>query len=95
MNAQPGLNMPAAYAALEARFRRIRAVRDAGGMLHWDLSVMMPPGGAAARAEQLATLQVVGHAMLTDPAVVILRTASARSGVGMNSPGPLNMLRSA
>jgi carboxypeptidase Taq len=63
------MNLPAAYATLETRFRRLQAVREAAGMLHWDMSVMMPPGGAEARAEQLATLHVVGHGMLTEPAL--------------------------
>lgn len=57
----------AAYDRLEARFRRREILAEAGGMLHWDMSAMMPPGGAAARAEQLATLEVLGHELLTDP----------------------------
>jgi carboxypeptidase Taq len=61
------MNLPAAYAALETRFRRLHAVREATGMLHWDMSVMMPPGGAESRAEQLAVLQVIGHGMATAP----------------------------
>ena len=35
-------------------------------MLHWDMSVMMPPGGADARAEQISALKLISHAMLTD-----------------------------
>lgn len=34
-------------------------------MLHWDAAAMMPTGGAAARAEQLATLRGVAHQHLT------------------------------
>jgi carboxypeptidase Taq len=58
-----------AYQELEARFRRMNALGQATGMLHWDMSGMMPPGGAGARAEQLAALKVVGHEMLTHPAI--------------------------
>ncbi|MBL8703992.1 MAG: carboxypeptidase M32, partial [Rhodospirillales bacterium] len=58
-----------AYQELESRFRRINALGQATGMLHWDMSVMMPPGGAEARAEQLAVLKVTGHEMLTHPAM--------------------------
>jgi carboxypeptidase Taq len=36
----------------------------------------MPPGGAASRAEQLATLATINHAMLTDPAVSDLLDAA-------------------
>jgi carboxypeptidase Taq len=54
-----------AYRRLEGRFRRWSALREAAGMLHWDMSAMMPEGGHAARAEQLAALDVVSHEMLT------------------------------
>lgn len=57
------------YRALEDRFRRLSAVDDARAMLQWDLAVIMPSGGAAARAEQLAVLSVISHQMLTDPAL--------------------------
>ena len=38
-------------------------------MLGWDASAVMPPGGAAARGDQLAVLAGVAHAMLTAPEV--------------------------
>jgi carboxypeptidase Taq len=47
---------PSSYKQLEQRFARLGRLRDAQGILHWDRSVMMPAGGAAGRAEQLATL---------------------------------------
>lgn len=52
------------YAALEARFARLGALGEAAGVLHWDMAVNMPPGGADARAEQLATLKIVCHELL-------------------------------
>jgi carboxypeptidase Taq len=61
-----------AYQELERRFHRLRALRDATGVLHWDMSTMMPSGGAAARAEQLASLQVVCHGILVDPVLTDL-----------------------
>ena len=61
--------MNAAYARLRSRFARIALVGEAGAVLHWDASAMMPPGGAAARGEQLATLAGLAHEMLTAPAV--------------------------
>ncbi|MDH5750773.1 MAG: carboxypeptidase M32, partial [Rhodospirillales bacterium] len=56
-----------AYGQLEEKFQRLLAVRDAEAMLHWDLSAMMPKGGAAARAEQLAALKAVQHGMISAP----------------------------
>jgi Zn-dependent M32 family carboxypeptidase len=62
--AQPPAENPA-YTALETRFRRLNALREAAGVLHWDMSTLMPRGGAEARAEQLAALQVTCHELLT------------------------------
>ena len=59
----------AAYGRLKARFARIATLGEAAAMLHWDASAMMPPGGGAARGEQLATLAGLSHEMLTAPEV--------------------------
>ena len=56
-----------AYNALKERFAEIDALGGALSVLNWDQAVMMPPGGAAARAEQIATLAVLRHGRLTDP----------------------------
>src|SRR5205823_9422588 len=56
-----------AYHQLETRFRRIGAIEEAIAMLHWDAAAMMPAGGARARTEQLATLEVIAHEALTAP----------------------------
>ena len=58
-----------AYAALEARFRRLGLLGGAAAMLHWDWATMMPPGGAEARAAQLAELALIRHETLTDSRV--------------------------
>ena len=58
-----------AYAALEKRFRRYSALSGASGVLGWDQETMMPSGGAEARAEQMATLDVLQHELLATPAV--------------------------
>jgi len=55
--------------ALEGAFRRIDALGGASAVLGWDRLVMMPPGGAEARAEQSATLQVLSHELMTAPAM--------------------------
>jgi carboxypeptidase Taq len=60
---------PPAYDRLVARFARIATVGEAIGMLGWDASVMMPPGGAAARGDQLAVLSGIAHEMTTADAL--------------------------
>jgi len=84
-----------AYAELEARFHRLYALRNAAGMLQWDTAAMMPPGGAAARAEQLAALHVVCHGMLADPAVSDLldRAESERASLGEWQSANLSEMR--
>lgn len=63
--------------ALEARFRRLSALSGAAGVLSWDRLVMMPPGGAEARAEQAAALDVLAHELLTAPEVSDLLAQAA------------------
>jgi carboxypeptidase Taq len=58
-----------AYDRLTARFARIATVGEAIAMLGWDASVMMPPGGAAARGDQLAVLSGLVHELTTAPAI--------------------------
>ncbi len=59
--------MTDAYARLAGRFARIATLDEAGAMLGWDAAAMMPPGGAAARGDQLAVLAGLGHELLTAP----------------------------
>jgi len=61
--------MPAletAYDQLVSCFRRRGALEEAAGVLHWDTATLMPSGGAEARGEQIATLNVLSHELLTD-----------------------------
>lgn len=62
------MSVQSAYAHLEDVFRRHAAIGEAVGVLHWDMSVMMPRNGSEARAEQMSVLQVAAHALITDPA---------------------------
>lgn len=57
--------MKSAYERLTDRFRLIATVGECMSMLGWDASVIMPPGGGAARGDQLAALAVIGHQHLT------------------------------
>jgi carboxypeptidase Taq len=65
-----------AYRQLETRFRRIGALEEAISVLHWDTAAIMPAGGAAARAEQLATLRLLAHEHLTAPELADLLSAA-------------------
>jgi carboxypeptidase Taq len=59
-----------AYDRLAARFARIATIREASAVLGWDEATMMPPGGAAARGDQLAVLAGLAHAALTTPEII-------------------------
>jgi carboxypeptidase Taq len=61
--------MKSAYERLTDRFRLIATVGECMSMLSWDASAIMPPGGGAARGDQLAVLAVLGHQHLTAPEV--------------------------
>ncbi len=54
-----------AYHALEGRFKEVADLRGALAILHWDRHTMMPAGGNAVRAEQIATLEQITHQRLT------------------------------
>ena len=65
-----------AYTDLEARFSRLGSVEEAIAVLHWDAAAMMPAGGGAARAEQLATLRGIAHQLLAAPEIADLLAAA-------------------
>ncbi len=54
-----------AYQSLEAIRKRISALSNAMGILHWDMETMMPDGVAPARAEVLAEMSLMVHEMET------------------------------
>lgn len=54
-------------AILKAKLADVKNLGEASALLSWDQQVLMPPGGAEARAEQLATLDKLSHEMfITD-----------------------------
>jgi carboxypeptidase Taq len=61
--------MTEAYTRLERHFARMSALGGAAAVLDWDQATMMPSGGAEARAEQLSTLAVLRHEIMTSPEV--------------------------
>ena len=58
-----------AYDRLTARFARIATIGEASSVLGWDAATMMPPGGGAARGDQLAVLAGMSHSLLVAPVV--------------------------
>ncbi|MBC7953436.1 MAG: carboxypeptidase M32 [Rhodospirillaceae bacterium] len=56
-----------AYAQLEAIFRKASILGDTLSVLHWDMSTMMPDGGADSRSDQLALLKSMAHELVTQP----------------------------
>jgi carboxypeptidase Taq len=56
-----------AYDRLTAQFARIATIDEASSVLGWDAAAMMPPGGGAARGDQLAVLAGLAHNLLTRP----------------------------
>lgn len=71
---------PHALQELKQRLREISDLQAAAALLHWDQATYMPPGGAAARARQAATLAHVIHQKQTDAALGrLLDTLAAHS----------------
>ncbi len=57
---------------LRQRLGEVADLRSAAAVLDWDQMVMMPPAGAAVRAQRLATLERVAHDAFTDDRVGML-----------------------
>src|SRR5829696_5850433 len=49
------------FERLRARLAEIHDLRSATALLYWDQQTIMPPAGAAGRAEQIATLSRMTH----------------------------------
>ena len=60
---------PAELAALQERMAELTDLGRIHSMLFWDQNTMMPPNGAAARADHSATLEVISHNKLIDPEI--------------------------
>jgi carboxypeptidase Taq len=73
-----------AYDRLTARFARLSTIGEASAVLGWDAAVMMPPGGGAARGDQLAVLAGLSHGLLTAPEVADDLAEAALGGVDAN-----------
>ncbi|MGE5539873.1 MAG: carboxypeptidase M32 [Gemmatimonas sp.] len=87
--------MSHAYDELASRFSRLSRVSDAAAMLQWDMAAVMPEGGAEARGAQLATLRVIAHETLTDPATGDLLAKAQASTLDPWSAANLEEMRNA
>ncbi|MCB0000796.1 MAG: carboxypeptidase M32, partial [Anaerolineales bacterium] len=56
-------------AELKERLSEVNDLNMAGAVLGWDQQTHMPPGGAAARGRQMATLGRLSHEKFTDARV--------------------------
>ncbi|MEQ8247441.1 MAG: carboxypeptidase M32 [Alphaproteobacteria bacterium] len=72
------------YQQLETRFRRLGVLGGVGQVLHWDRAVMMPPGGATSRADQLAELSLLEHDLITAPDMADLLAAADQHRAALN-----------
>jgi carboxypeptidase Taq len=61
--------MEAKYQELKNRLIEVDNLHSVNALLGWDQSTYMPPGGAAARARQSATLSRLAHERFTDPSM--------------------------
>ena len=61
--------MNAAFEELRRRLAEVTDLSRASALLGWDQQTMMPPRGAAGRAEELATLGRVIHERFTSPQI--------------------------
>lgn len=66
-----------AYAELIDRYHEVAALRAAVNLLGWDQQVLMPPGGAGARAAHSSRLRRLAHEKLTDDTLVRLAERAA------------------
>ncbi len=54
---------------LKTHLLEVNDLNSANALLSWDQTTYMPPGGAAARGRQMATLGRLAHEKFTDPAI--------------------------
>ena len=57
---------------LQAKLKEVKHLRDIEALLGWDQQVFMPPGGAEARAEQMATLSKIAHELFVADEIGVL-----------------------
>jgi carboxypeptidase Taq len=61
------MSTPAALEELRTRLGQVSDLRRVQRLLAWDMQVIMPPAGAASRAEQQATIDRIAHELFASP----------------------------
>jgi carboxypeptidase Taq len=70
---------------LTTKLKEIKNINSAAAILHWDQQVSMPPGGAEARANQIATLEKLAHEMFIADEIGVLLGDLADAGFAYDS----------
>ncbi|RME98685.1 MAG: carboxypeptidase M32 [Chloroflexi bacterium] len=70
---------------LQSLLKDVTNLNNASALLGWDQQTYMPPGGAAARAEQLATLEKLAHQLFTTDEIGQLLADLADAGFEYDS----------
>jgi carboxypeptidase Taq len=76
--------MTQATEQLKKRLSTIGNIQRAAALLEWDMQTYMPQGGAAARAEQLATLSEISHDMFASQETVRLLEQAEQSASSLD-----------
>jgi carboxypeptidase Taq len=80
------------WADLEARMRELAELRRIGALLSWDQQTKMPPRGAEARARARATIRVLQHRRLVDPALGELLEGAADADLDAHQAACVRLL---
>jgi carboxypeptidase Taq len=70
---------------LKTKLKEVKNLAAAAAVLNWDQEVNMPPGGAEARADQLATLEKLAHEKFTTDEIGVLLSDLAQAGFPYDS----------
>jgi carboxypeptidase Taq len=84
---------PAGWQSLEDRMRELADLWRTSALLSWDQQTMMPPRGAEGRARATATLRVISHQRLVDPALGELLDEAAADGLDTPRAAMVRVLR--
>ena len=79
--------------ALLQRYREIAALKSAASILQWDQQVLMPTGGAGARAEHSTRLASMIHQMLTSDETTNLLNAAEASAANEVETATVRVLK--
>lgn len=80
------------YNKLEGLFRKLYNLEHLASLGDWDMNVNMPPKGAEARGEALATISEIIHSYITAPEVkTLLDEAAAVAQTEMSTVQQANL----